>query len=245
MISFYSYATPHAMCVEGSCDAARSRYRQPPGDIRATGSTVHRAERHARRPGPDARDLPGTYTVPYCRILYFTILPRTLPAPLLTRITSLNSFSFSLHACPLPPPVPLLRLLSGSLFNTSFPSVFPSFLPSFILYVTQDESRFLRDVLSKVSEKDEATNRHLQDVKESNSNLSESLHRATLDLQVVQRYFIAVTTYPSPLFSSTLLYALPLPPLPSLLLCTFLFATTLRELSLLHFSYFLLTVYSP
>ena len=49
---------------------------------------------------------------------------------------------------------------------------------------TQDEARFLRDVLSKVSEKDDATNRHLQEAKESNLNLSESLHRATLEFQV-------------------------------------------------------------
>lgn len=88
----------------------------------------------------------------------------------------------------------------------------PFFFDTLILDVTQDESRFLRDVLSKVGEKDEATNRHLQDVKESNSSLSESLHRATLDLQVVLRYFIAVTTFPSfllfsPLYLFTLYFA--------------------------------------
>lgn len=48
-------------------------------------------------------------------------------------------------------------------------------------------------------------------MKESNLNLSESLHRATLDLQVVLRYFIAYLPSPplsSPLFSSIPFYIL-------------------------------------
>jgi hypothetical protein len=85
----------------------------------------------------------------------------------------------------LPSPFPSLTLPFS---HPSLLSPFPSLTLSLLTSSTQDESRFLRDVLSKVSEKDDATNRHLQEAKENNLNLSESLHRATLELQVLPHH---------------------------------------------------------